>query len=103
MYDKLFSERLLLLRQLKGCSAREMSLDIGQNAGYIKDIESGKALPSMTGFFYICDYLNISPKDFFDTGSTAPEQLNSLIADLKKLDAKQLDTICNLVKTLIEK
>lgn len=103
MYDKLLAERLLLLRQTKGCSAREMSLDIGQNPGYIKDIESGKALPSMSGFFYICDYLNISPKDFFDTESVAPEQLNSLIADLKKLDAKQLDTICNLVKTLIER
>ena len=103
MHEKLFSERLIALRELKGCSAREMSLDIGQNAGYIKDIESGKALPSMTNFFYICDYLNISPKDFFDTDSAAPEQLNSLITDLKKLDAKQLETISELIKNFVRK
>lgn len=103
MYDNEFRERLSKLRNFKNVSAREMSLDIGLNESYINNIESGKALPSMTNFFYICDYLNISPKDFFDTESAAPEQLNSLIADLKKLDAKQLDTICNLVKTLIER
>ncbi len=42
----------------KRVSARDMSLSIGQNAGYINTIESGKAFPSMTVFFYICEYLD---------------------------------------------
>ena len=49
--DNEFIERLIQLRMQKGVSARDMSLSIGQNAGYIHNIESGKALPSMTVFF----------------------------------------------------
>ena len=75
---------------------------MGQNAGYINDIESGKSLPSMSGFFYICDFLNISPKDFFDTENNNPEKLNALISDLKKLEDEKLDSIASIVKGLIK-
>ena len=34
-----FAERLAQLRIKKGVSSREMSLSIGQNAGYISNIE----------------------------------------------------------------
>ena len=59
-YDNALRKRLAQLRVQKGVSAREMSLALGQNTGYISNIESGKTLPSMTGFFYICEYLDIS-------------------------------------------
>ena len=52
MYEEEFPLRLAQLRTLKGISARDMSLSIGQNAGYINNIETGKALPSMGNFFY---------------------------------------------------
>ena len=52
MTEKEFSLRLAQLRSEKVVSARDMSLSIGQNASYINNIENGKALPSMTGFFY---------------------------------------------------
>lgn len=77
-----------------------MSLDIGQNENYINSIESGKSLPSMTGFFYICEYLNISPRDFFDESTDYPQQLNQLIDDLKKLDERQLKNVAELVHDL---
>ena len=63
MYDNNFALRISKLRTQKGVSARDMSLSIGQNAGYIKNIETGKALPSMTSFFYICEYLGITPQE----------------------------------------
>ena len=69
MYEEEFPLRLAQLRTKKGVSARDMSLSIGQNPGYINNIECGKALPSMTGFFYICEYLNITPSEFFDKTS----------------------------------
>ena len=47
MYEEEFPIRLAQLRTKKGVSARDMSLSIGQNAGYINNIECGKALPSM--------------------------------------------------------
>ena len=53
MYEKEFSQRLSQLRIEKGVSARDMSLSLGQNAGYINNIETGKALPSMSNFYYI--------------------------------------------------
>lgn len=103
MYEDEFPLRLAQLRNKKGVSARDMSLSIGQNPGYINNIESGKAMPSMACFFYICEYLNISPKDFFDFESQTPEKLNDLISDLKMLDEEQLDNIASIVKGLIKR
>ncbi|MBR6728287.1 MAG: helix-turn-helix transcriptional regulator [Clostridia bacterium] len=103
MYQEDFAIRLARLRSQRGVSARDMSLSIGQNAGYINTIESGKALPSMSAFFFICDYLRITPAEFFDTESTAPKKLNTLIDDLKRLDETQLDSIAVLVKGLVKK
>lgn len=103
MYENEFQARLAQLREKKGVSARDMSLSIGQNPGYINNIETGKALPSMSGFFYICEYLQLSPKDFFDTDAKNPEKLNELIKDLKKLDDKQLDSIASIVQGLVKK
>ena len=103
MYENEFQTRLAQLREKKGVSARDMSLSIGQNPGYINNIETGKALPSMSVFFYICEYLQLSPKDFFDTDAKNPEKLNELIKDLKKLDDKQLDSIASIVQGLVKK
>lgn len=103
MYDEDFSLRLAQLRNKKGVSARDMSLSIGQNAGYINSIESGKSFPSMTVFFYICEYLQISPRDFFDDDSRNPEKLNEIISNLKKLNDNQLDSISEIVKGLVQK
>ncbi len=103
MYETEFQARLTQLREQKGVSARDMSLSIGQNPGYINNIETGKAFPSMSGFFYICEFLEIEPKDFFDTKSTTPAKLNNLIDDLKKLDDNQLESVAAIVKALAEK
>ena len=59
-----FVKRLIELRTNKGVSARDMSLSIGQSAGYINNIENGVNYPSMTVFFYICEYLGVTPKEF---------------------------------------
>ena len=45
MYPEDFSNRLSKLRTQKGVSARDMSLSIGQNPGYINNIETGKTFP----------------------------------------------------------
>ena len=103
MFEDEFPTRLARLRTKKGVSSRDMSLSIGQNAGYISNIECGKALPSMSVFFYICEYLNISPSDFFDTENDNPEKIQALIADLKLLDDEQLNTIAALVRGLLKK
>ena len=95
--------RLARLREKKGVSARDMSLSIGQNEGYINNIETGKSNPSLDGIFYICEYLGVTPSEFFDMESTNPSKLNSVIKDMKKLNDQQLDMIAALVKDLAKK
>ena len=56
-----------------------MSLALGQNPSYINRIENGKALPSMQGFFSICEYLQITPGDFFNEDSEAPREVRELM------------------------
>ena len=101
--EKQFALRLAQLRENKGVSAREMSLAIGQNAGYINNIESGKSLPSLTGFFYICEYLDVSENEFFDLNSVNPSRLDSIVKQLKFLDDTQLNAIFELVKVMNKK
>lgn len=98
-----FARRLVGLRINKGASAREMSLSIGQSAGYINNIENGMNYPSMTAFFYICDYLHVTPQQFFDEGNAYPDQLAAIMEDLKKLDAESLSHIAGMAKKLASK
>lgn len=98
-----FINRLAALRMEKGVSARDMSLSIGQSAGYINNIENGVNLPSMTVFFYICDYLNITPKDFFDTETESPAKVNELLAAAKGLSSVQFDNLIAVAKDLRRK
>lgn len=102
MFENEFPLRLAKLRTSKGVSAREMSLSIGQNESYINSIEAGKALPSMAAFFFICEYLEITPSEFFDTDSKNPEKLRILLDSLKKLNDKQLDSISLIVNDMIK-
>ncbi|MBS1402669.1 MAG: helix-turn-helix transcriptional regulator [Oscillospiraceae bacterium] len=95
-----FAKRLTELRMNKGVSARDMSLSIGQSASYINNIENGVNLPSMMAFFYICDYLGIEPRDFFDTKSTNPTKANELLDIAKSLTSEQLDNLIALAKGL---
>ena len=95
-----FAKRLVDLRMNKGVSARDMSLSIGQSPGYINNIENGVNFPSMTVFFYICDYLNITPKEFFDYESTDPAKSNELQEVSQRLKSDQLEILIRLAKDL---
>ena len=98
MQEEKFITRLTELRVKHGVSARDMSLSIGQNASYINNIENGKALPSMTVFFYICEYFNISPREFFSYDNPNPEKTKQLEYDLHLLTDNQLNIVIDMVK-----
>lgn len=98
MEKKEFSQRLIELRMDRGISARDMSLSIGQSPGYINNIENGVNLPSMTLFFYICDYLGITPKEFFDIDTANPIKRNELVEVCKGLDSVQLEHLIAIAK-----
>jgi len=85
----------------KGVSAREMSLSIGQNESYINRIENKNALPSMQSFLFICEYLEVTPKEFFDVENANPQLISQLIEKLKRLDEKTLNHIYLIVNDLL--
>ena len=103
MYEEFTQNRIAQLRAQKEVSARDMSLSLGQNNSYINQIENRKALPSLQGLFYICEYFGITPKQFFDEGNAYPVQLERLLEDMKKLDAQTLEHISAIVKKILEK
>ena len=103
MTEKDFARRVAELRENKGVSARDMSISIGQNPGYISNIETGKALPSLSGILAICRYLELTPAEFFDLDLKNPKKTNELLCELKGLDNRYVDVIKTLVGMLREK
>lgn len=95
-----FIRRLVELRMNKGVSAREMSLSIGQAPSYINNIETGVNFPSMTAIFYICDFLGVTPSEFFDMENTNPIKSRELLEATKGLKNEQLDSLISIAKNL---
>jgi len=102
-YTKWFSERLSKLRIEKGVSARDMSLSLGQSESYINKIENGRTMPSMAGFFYICEYFGITPQQFFDTETKSPTKASKIYSALGKLSPKTAEHILSVIYDLSEK
>lgn len=100
MEKKDFCNRLIELRMNKGVSARDMSLSLGQSASYINNIENGVNLPSMTVFFYICEYFGISPMEFFDMENNDPAKSKELLEAIKNLNSEQMEHLIAIAKGL---
>lgn len=102
--EEFFRDRLRLFRNEKDISAREMSLELGQNETYINKIETGKCSLSMSSFFNICEYLNISPSKFFnDQVNNTQGTEEELYTYFRKLTPKQAKYILQLLKDLTSK
>ena len=97
MFEEDFAPRLIQLRTQKGVSARDMSLSIGQNPNYIFSIENGRMLPSMASFFYICEYLKVTPSEFFDLNNSNPQRYSQLCKELKKFDSETLESLAEFI------
>lgn len=96
-YENFIASRIYQLRNQKDVTAREMSLAIGQHKGYITQIENGQNLPSIQGLLYICEYLNISPEEFF-ADDINPIKTREIYSDLRDLTDDQFDTILKIIK-----
>ena len=93
-------ERITQLRLRKGVSEYQMSYDLGHSRGYIYNISSGKALPPMKEFLAICDYLEITPQQFFDTSSQNPELLQKALEGMRQLSESDMLMLLGLINRL---
>lgn len=96
-------ERITQLRLQKDVSEYKMIYDLGHSRGYINNISSGKTLPSMTEFFAICDYFEITPVEFFDAKITNPKLSRSVLELLEQLDEDDLELTLTNIKRLLRK
>lgn len=99
-YFEWFSKRIGQLRIEKGVSARDMSLSLGQSESYINKIENRRTMPSMAGFFYICEYFGITPEEFFSQNINSPIKSNKLNEELCRLTPKQSEHLLEVIKDL---
>ncbi len=91
-------KRLTDLRLKAGLSEYQLSLALGLSKGYIQQISSGKALPSMKHFFDICEFFDISPSDFFDIENKDPQLTKELLAAARNLDEEQVKLLIDITK-----
>ena len=92
--------RITQLRLQKGVSEYKMSYDLGHSRGYINNISSGKTLPSLSEFFSICDYFNITPSAFFEQEQEFPELISNATSKLIKLNEDDIILLLNLIDRL---
>lgn len=103
MNEQFIRDRISILRTKKGISEYKMSLDMGHSKSYIQSISSGKALPSMSEFLYICEYLGVTPREFFDEEIAEPSMSNELFELTKKMAAEDISLLINMAKRLNSK
>lgn len=99
MTAKFVRDRITQLRLQKGVSEYKMSYDLGHSRGYINNISSGKALPSLAELFAICEYFNISVVEFF-SDTVNPEFFRKTVEGLESLSQSDLELIQKMVNRL---
>lgn len=100
MDEDFIRQRITELRIQKNVSEYRMSLDLGHSKSYIQSISSGRALPSMPEFLYICEYFGITPADFFNTDLNDILMQKELQYEIKNMTKENLDLLIQLARQL---
>lgn len=98
MDETFLRQRVTELRIKKGVSECKMSLDMGHSRNYIQNIANGRALPSMGEFLYMCEYLGVTPKEFFDDGLENPVLVQKINDELRRLSDQDLQALLNIIE-----
>lgn len=97
MTEDFIRERITALRLKKGVSEYRMSVDLGHSKGYIQSISSGRALPSLQELLYICDYLGITPREFFSDDEQNPMIITRIVKKLSTMNDDDLNLVLSIV------
>ena len=103
MTAQFIRDRITQLRLQRDVSEYQMSYDLGHSRGYINNISSGKALPSMAEFLAICEYFGITPVEFFNGNVENPKMLSQTQTELEQLDEADLILVRQVVARLAKK
>lgn len=100
-YAKQFALRLSTLRDGKGSSAREMSLALDLNHSYINSVENLKFYPTADNIFRMCEYLGVTPSEFFSPiDGQKKDKRAEIHALLALLNDRQVEAIYTILSDL---
>ena len=88
---------------LKGVSEYQMSFDLGHSRSYVNNISSGKSMPSVPELLAICEYFEISPRDFFDERHENPALTAKAIEEIEQMDDDDVLLILTLINRIKRK
>ena len=97
MDEKFIRDRITELRLQKDVPERKMSVDLGHSTSYIA---AGRALPSMPEFLYICDYLGVTPMEFFNESERTTQLQQRAMQYIRQLDEDEARLIVDLLERI---
>ena len=100
MDEKFIRDRITELRLQKDVPERKMSVDLGHSTSYIHSIASGRALPSMPEFLYICDYLGVTPMEFFNESERTTQLQQRAMQYIRQPDEDEARLIVDLLERI---
>ncbi len=83
-------KRITELREQKGVSEREMSIELGKSPNYLYFMRKNKSNPSLPMLNSICQYLGITLPDFFHFDNHAPAVIEEIKQGLINLPPEEL-------------
>lgn len=95
--------RISVLRIKKNVSEYRMSTDLGHSKSYMQSISSGRSIPSLSEFLYICEYLGVTPKEFFDQQVDEPQLVQELYSLTRNMSEPDLNILINTARRLNKK
>lgn len=88
------------LRVNQKISERKMSLDLGHTASYMNNISTGRSLPSLTEFLYICEYLKITPSQFFESEKNLSLNQRNLVSKIEQLEENDVELMLQILERI---
>ena len=97
MYDEFVRNRINELRLRKNVSEYQMSSALGRSSGYLYNISSGKALPSLRELFAIVDYFEITLTEFFNEQSLYPDLISQAVRGMSGLNKEDIEALLIII------
>ena len=95
--------RFSVILTQKYVSESRMSTDLGLSIIYMKIISSGRSMPSLGEFLYICEYLGVTPREFFDEDMKEPQLVQKLYELTRNMSEADLNVLISTAERLNSK
>jgi len=90
-------DRISVLRTKKNVSEYRMSTDLGHSKSYMQSISSGRSMPSLGEFLYICEYLGVTPREFFDEDMKELQLVQTLYELTRNMSEADLNVLISSI------